>query len=218
MYISPGVVVGFHGCDQSVFEQVIKHGKHLSNSENTYDWLGHGKYFWEGDYERALEWASRSLKVTTPAVIGAFIKLGNCLDLLDSEHLSKVKSAYEILKSECEQLGQPLPQNKNHENNISLMRELDCKVILRLHQFNNELIADEIQINFTSITPAERQRIQTHPQFIDSVRGMFPEGEELYEGAGFRAKNHIQLCIINPNCIMGYFDPIQHNSEYKKLP
>jgi len=46
---------------------------------------------------------------------------------------------------------------------------------------------------------------------------MFPEGKELYKGAGFREKNHIQLCVVNPNCIMGYFEPNQHNPWYKKL-
>ncbi len=215
MYVSPGVVVGFHGCDRTVFEKVIKQGEHLSNSENDYDWLGHGIYFWEGSYERAFEWAKKSPKVKTPAVIGAFIKLGNCIDLLDSEHLKKVKSAYEILKSECEKLGQNLPQNKHNISGVSLVRELDCKVVLRLQQLNNELIAEDL--GFSGVTGTNKRKIQNHIQFIDSVRGMFPEGDELYEGAGFRAKSHIQLCIINPNSIMGYFDPIQHNSWYKKL-
>ena len=30
MYVSPGIVVGFHGCDRSVFEQAIQQGSHLS--------------------------------------------------------------------------------------------------------------------------------------------------------------------------------------------
>ena len=218
MYVSSGVVVGFHGCDGAIFEKVIKQGEHLSNSENDYDWLGHGKYFWEGSYERALEWAKKSPKVENPAVVGAFIKLGNCIDLLDTAHLQKVRSAYEILKSECEELGHNLPQNSSHIDGISLIRELDCKVMLRLQQFNNELIAKELKIGLDDIHKGiNKRKIQNHPQFIDSVRGMFPEGEELYEGAGFRAKNHIQLCIINPNSIMGYFDPIQHNSWYKRV-
>ncbi len=59
--------------------------------------------------------------------------------------------------------------------------------------------------------------IQRHPDFIDSVRGMFPEGELLYPNAGFREKNHIQLCVINPNCIIGYFEPKQVNANYKQL-
>lgn len=214
MYVSPGIVVGFHGCDQSVFDQAIQHGSHLSNSVNDYDWLGHGIYFWEGSYERALEWAKNKPKIENPSVVGAFIKLGNCIDLLDSEHLKQVKSAYEILKSECEELGKELPQNKGRVDNISFVRELDCKVILRLQQINNELIAQDLGLK--DITGQNKRKIQNHPQFIDSVRGMFPEGGELYEGAGFRAQNHIQLCIVNPNSIVGYFNPIQRNTWYKE--
>ena len=84
MYISPQIVVGFHGCDRSTFDQVIQQNVHLSSSANKYDWLGHGIYFWEGSYERALDWAKNSDKVSEPSVIGAFIRLGNCLDLLDT--------------------------------------------------------------------------------------------------------------------------------------
>jgi len=215
MYVSPGIVVGFHGCDQSVFDQAIQKGAHLSSSENDYDWLGHGIYFWEGSFERALEWAKKKPEINKPSVVGAFIKLGNCIDLLDSEHLKQVKSTYEILKSECEELKKDLPQNRRLIDNISFVRELDCKVMLRLQQLNNELIADDLGLDDT--TGQNKRKIQNHPQFIDTVRGMFPEGGELYDGAGFRAQNHIQLCIINPNSIIGYFNPIQRNSWYKEV-
>ncbi|EGQ8190080.1 hypothetical protein Q8V56_003434 [Vibrio cholerae] len=215
MYVSPGVVVGFHGCDRAVFDSVIKNGSSISNSENDYDWLGHGVYFWEGSYERALDWAKNSKKITKPAVIGAFIKLGNCIDLLDSKDLKKVKSAYDILELEFNQLGQPLPQNKVHVNGISFVRELDCQVILRLQQMNNELIVQDLQL--PDMAGQNKRKVQNHSKFIDSVRGMFPEGSDLYSGAGFRDKNHIQLCVVNPNCIIGYFDPIQHNNWYKKV-
>ncbi len=49
-------------------------------------------------------------------------------------------------------------------------------------------------------------RILGEPPF-DSVRGVFFEGNELYEGAGFLDKTHIQICIRNPNLIRGYFIP-----------
>jgi hypothetical protein len=42
---------------------------------------------------------------------------------------------------------------------------------------------------------------------FDSVRGVFIEGQPLYPGAGFHDKNHIQICIRNPNCIKGLFLP-----------
>jgi len=215
MYISPDLVVGFHGCDRTVFDSIIKNGGHLESSENTYDWLGHGKYFWEGSYERALAWAKDSRSIEEPCVIGAFIKLGNCVDLLDSENLSKVKDTYEILCLEFEELGEQLPQNKVHVGDISFLRELDCKVILRLQQLNNEAIAKDL--NLPDTKGQNSRKVQNHPDFIDSVRGMFPEGGELYSGAGFRDKNHIQLCIVNPNCIIGYFEPRTSNPWFKKV-
>ena len=40
---------------------------------------------------------------------------------------------------------------------------------------------------------------------IDTVRGVFVEGEPAYEGAGFRAKTHIQICVCNTSNIKGVF-------------
>lgn len=40
---------------------------------------------------------------------------------------------------------------------------------------------------------------------FDSVRVAFWEGEALYEGAGVRSVNHIQLAILNLNYIKGVF-------------
>ena len=42
---------------------------------------------------------------------------------------------------------------------------------------------------------------------FDSTRGLFLEGSPVYEGAGIRLKNHIQICIRNKNCIKGFFIP-----------
>jgi hypothetical protein len=213
MYTSPEIVIGFHGCDKAIADKVIKQGASLLKSENSYDWLGHGVYFWEGSQERALEWANQNKSIKEPAVVGAFIKLGHCIDLLDSKYLKMVKTAYEMLSSECEQLGEELPTNKTFKHGISFIRDLDCKVILRLQQLNKAKIMEEL--NLSNATGKNKKKIQNHPNFIDSVRGMFPEGGELYEGAGFREKNHIQLCIVNPNSIIGYFEPRKNDASYK---
>lgn len=212
MYTSPSIVFGFHGCDQSVADLVLHEGKALAPSEKSFDWLGHGIYFWEGSESRALEWA-KSKKIKKPAVIGAIIRLGNCLDLLDDRCIKTVSTTYKILKAELADIGEPLPANKNtDENGISFRRELDCKVIERLHQLNNSVIAEKLGLKSAT---KSKKRIQTHSDYIDSVRGMFPEGDHLYPEAGFRALNHIQLCVVNPNCILGYFKPRVPNANYK---
>ncbi len=216
MYTSPSIVFGFHGCDQSVADLVLHHGEVLAPSEKSFDWLGHGVYFWEGSESRAWEWARNKHEegvIQQPAVIGAIIKLGHCLDLLDDRCIKNVSTTYEILRQEFEGIGCPLPLNKKtDENGISFVRELDCKVIERLHQINNDLIASKLGLKSST---SNKKRIQTHPDYIDSVRGMFPEGNELYPKAGFRAANHIQLCVVNPNCILGYFKPRVANANYK---
>ena len=93
MYSSqPSFVLGFHGCDQAAAENVLDSNLNLRKSENSYDWLGHGIYFWENDPDRALLFAEENCQrttsnVTDPAVIGAVIDLGCCLNLLEANAL-----------------------------------------------------------------------------------------------------------------------------------
>ena len=49
------LIIGYHGCDARVADQVIRTGGILQPSENEYDWLGSGIYFWEFGPERAME-------------------------------------------------------------------------------------------------------------------------------------------------------------------
>ena len=134
---NPGIVIGFHGCDSTIADDVLKNGKSLNPSQNSYDWLGSGIYFWETDKNRALEWAKKNHNFKNPSVIGAFIQLGNCLNLLNAEHIQLVEINYEILKNELKILALPLPKNRkaHKHDHFNLIRELDCRVIMRLHQY-----------------------------------------------------------------------------------
>lgn len=88
--IASGLTLGFHGCDQSVVDKVIIGEENLIPSNNLWDWLGNGIYFWENSPVRALEFAIDLSKhpertkhpIERPAVIGAVINLGYCLNLL----------------------------------------------------------------------------------------------------------------------------------------
>jgi hypothetical protein len=42
---------------------------------------------------------------------------------------------------------------------------------------------------------------------FDTVRGMFREGGEVYPGAGFHEKTHVQIAVRDQRCIIGYFRP-----------
>jgi len=39
------------------------------------------------------------------------------------------------------------------------------------------------------------------------VRAFFVEGEPLYENAGLRTLDHVQICVRDPRKIIGYFLP-----------
>lgn len=200
-----GLILGFHGCDKSLRDEIVsKKGVVIEPSDNTYDWLGGGSYFWENNLKRAADFAkflhenpphNKKQKIEEPAVLGAVIDLGNCLDLLDSEFLKVIKVGYEMLVNSHEKYGMKIPENiPLKENGDLLKRHLDCAVIETIHQFNKDT---------------------GKPQF-DSVRGVFFEGEELYPNAGFKEKNHIQIAIRNPNCIKGYFVPRELDSKFTK--
>lgn len=74
----------------------------------------------ENSYSRALDFANElknnkriETKITTPAVIGAVLDLGHCLNLLDHENLKLVKEAYKTLKMTTLDSTSELPQNKH---------------------------------------------------------------------------------------------------------
>ncbi|MBI2431883.1 MAG: hypothetical protein HYV26_03325 [Candidatus Hydrogenedentes bacterium] len=194
MYTSPiSLILGFHGCDKRTGEKVLcGEIPHLSRSENAYDWLGHGIYFWEHNPERALEFAMEQRdhprpnkpKIDEPFVVGSVIDPANCLNLLESEALRLVSRAYGQFCRISEEANSPLPQNKSDTRSGELLqRFLDCAVIETLHDL--------------------RAREDRTP--YDTVRGVFEEGVPLYANSGFRSKTHVQMCVRNSACIKGYF-------------
>ena len=188
----PNLVIGFHGCSQETYTNVLYNNQQLKKSDNKYDWLGNGIYFWENSYQRAYEWADKKYKKNA-AVLGAVLDLGLCLNLTDYNSTDILRQGYEMLKMKCTVLGIDLPENKQGKSKTDLLlRDLDCAVIQQIHEYNKE----------TGKTP------------YDSVRGVFTEGENIYPNAGFVEKTHIQLCIVNPNCIKGYFRPLAFDEDY----
>jgi len=201
--VRPGLILAFHGCDRSVAHKVLNGETMLKSSTNKYDWLGHGVYFWENSPSRALEFAEHLQKnpqkskgkIAEPAVIGAVINLGFCLDLLEYYNLQLLKEGYKGLLFAYKNTSH-FPQNRGAKGMEGLLlRELDCAVIETLHNL----------------------REFYHQPPFDSIRGVFYEGEELYPNAGFRDKDHIQICVRNPNCIKGFFLPRKLDYDYPKV-
>jgi len=62
------------------------------------------------------------------------------------------------------------------------------------------------------------QESDTRSQPYTTVRAMFPEGSELYPGAGFRDKTHIQICVRDPEQILGVFRIPEWQRKELELP
>lgn len=182
---SLGPIIGYHGCNRDVAEKVLNNKEQLKPSENDYDWLGPGVYFWMDSQERGMEWAVEQQKrgnIKDPYVIGAYINLGLCLNLTDYGAIDEVLLAYNLYREIVELTGSELPKNLPI-NGTLLVRRLDCAVIKTLHELREE----------------------TGDESYDTVFGVFEEGDCLYDGAGFKRKTHVQVAVRNMDCIIGYF-------------
>lgn len=198
--IKSNLVIGFHGCEADVRDELLLHPANIKFSQQPYDWLGHGLYFWENNIDRAMQWAidkkSRG-NIKEPAVLGAVLQLGHCCDFLESRYIKLLSKYYKVMAEFHNSSGIALPENKdirNDPNKDRLLRYLDCTVIEYMHDIMNE----ELQ-----------HAKAAHGSFevFDSVRGAFFEGGPAFEGSGIFAKTHIQICIRNPDCIKGFFKP-----------
>ncbi len=197
----PSFIYGFHGLDKDIAIQILNKELDFKPSYNAYDWLGNGIYFWENNFHRAKEYAIEDSKrinsnIKIPFVLGTVIDLGDCFDLLEQQNLEFLKWSYSEFEKSLNEKGKKLPKNSsfNHEFDFDFKkRELDCAVIRYAHKL------------------AKKEGKE-----FDSVRAGFWEGTELYKGAGFKEKNHIQLAILNPNCIKGVFLPrdIDENNNF----
>jgi hypothetical protein len=160
-------------------------GEAFRPSDNDYDWLGHGIYFWESNPARALDFTkdikSRSATIEIPYVVGAVIDLGYCLDLTSTSGINAVEKGYESFAQMMAASGSQMPKNSGGPD--LLLRKLDCAVINHIHaSLKNK-----------------------HAQPLDTVRGVFIEGGQIYENSGFYRKTHIQICVSNLASIKGVF-------------
>jgi hypothetical protein len=158
------VVLGYHGCRASVAADLLNGKLSIAEwtpSENAHDWLGHGVYFWEHSPERAIDWArgkvARDGVGEEPAVVGAVIQLGACLDLTNVAYTAMLRQAYDHVRESYERAGRPLPTNTGRDRDLK-NRQLDCLVINHLHEESG------------------------HAGF-ETVRGVFLEGGPAYPGA-----------------------------------
>jgi hypothetical protein len=185
------LVLACHGCALETAQKLLG-GSPFQPSTRDYDWLGSGSYFWENDVLRAYQWSTEARRnFDHPSVVGAVIELGHCLDLTTQSGIKAVKQAYDEFILTAEENGIPISQNVDpakESGGDKILRRLDCAVMNCLY----------------GILQTE-QESDPQCQPYATVRAIFPEGGELYPDAGFRDQTHIQICVREPEQILGVF-------------
>jgi hypothetical protein len=186
--------IGYHGCDESLVTEVLSGKTKLIKSAKRYDWLGAGVYFWENGFNRAQDGAKARASepghaVKKPAVLGAIINLGRCLDLLDTEATDLLAGLYPMFEKAITAKGAEMPKNASPKvgsvnPNDLVLRFLDCAVI---NWALDELAKDG--------------------EKFDTVRCVYSEGLPCFDGSKIMAQSHIQLVVRNTEVITGYFKP-----------
>ena len=179
-------IIAYHGCDAEIAERLLR-GEPFKRSQNDYDWLGEGIYFWEYGADRALRFAhdqKRRGKLETPAIIGALVQLGRCFDLMDTRFTNELSFAFEKCRQLHQQSWKPLPENRGSTPD-KLLRRRDCAVLNFYLSWLPENGADS----------------------YDTVRCGFVEGPPAFPGSGIRHQSHVQIAVRNPACIVGVFRP-----------
>lgn len=171
-------IVGYHGTRRSTADQIVARRADFVASKNDDDWLGHGVYFWEHAPQRAWEWARARWPNEEVAVLGSMIRLGRCFDLLEPANAELLVSFYRQMTSDLRLAGTSVPKNFNAK------KRLDCAV------FEYAAAAFEMQ----------------QQEQLDSIRAVYVPtsgAKRLWSRSWLYREAHIQLCIRNPECILG---------------
>ena len=157
------IVVGYHGTSIRSAEAVMRSGFRLS--QNAYDWLGDGVYFFQDAPNRAWEWANNR-HPGEPSVIGAELELVDCMDLLDTAWSSVLADAYNAYIGLLKETGQPPPEQS-----------------VGAHRLDREVINYAIGV------------LTQNGVEISCVRNAFSEGRPVYPGSALYDRTHVQISV-----------------------
>jgi len=181
--------VAFHGTNRETAEKLIA-GVPFDVSKNDDDWLGHGVYFWEHAPHQAWWWANRRYGPDA-AVVGALVRLGRCLDLLDPSNTILLKDAHRDLECALLVIGRVLQHNANNH------KFRDCAVFNYL---------------FASLKQSGVDYDSVRAVFVPtSTRGL----PRLWDRSGVFSNAHIQISVRNPNSILAVW-PVKRSGLYGK--
>jgi hypothetical protein len=161
-------VYGYHGTSQTKATSILKNG--FLASDNDYDWLGTGIYFFQDAPMRAKQWATEQ-HPNEPAVICSRIQLENCIDLLDVNWFPLLKNIYNLFSEQYRDTNKLLPKQNPLR---SKAHRLDCAFFNYASQF-----------------------LSHQGQIVTSTRAVFVEGECIFPDSAIFDLAHVQIAVKN---------------------
>jgi hypothetical protein len=168
-------VIGYHGTSARIADALVD-GEPFKESTGISEWLGSGAYFWEYAPKQAWWWAKKR-RLVEPSVVGAMIRLGNCLDMLDAKNAEVLQKAKAKMVQSLKQEGIEIPKSER------IYKNLDCAVF----NFFCEQTEDEGELK------------------IDSARGAYvpPQStKRIWPTSWIYKDTHIQICVRNQSNII----------------
>jgi hypothetical protein len=165
-------VYGYHGTSQARAASILEGG--FLASDNDYDWLGTGIYFFQDAPVRAKQWAEQQ-HPESPAVLRALLRLENCIDLFDVVWQSLLKEIYVSFVEQYKIRQQPVPTQKPDR---SKAHRLDCSFF----NYSIDFVASQGFV-------------------VESIRAAFIEGSRLYPDSAIFDLAHVQIAIRKPSLI-----------------
>jgi len=164
------VIRGYHGTSATQAAVILRDG--FLPSDNDYDCLGNGVYFFEDGLTQARAWAKRA-HPGEPAVVEADVRLEDCIDLKDSVGWVPVLArAHDELLRITRVQGVPVPRQTSRE-----------------HRLDREVVELTVAI-------LERGGMR-----IRSVRGVFAEGPPAFPGSFLSEGSHVQVAVRDADLI-----------------
>jgi hypothetical protein len=167
---SAPVIRGYHGTSATQAAVILRDG--FLPSDNDYDCLGDGVYFFQDGLAQAGAWATRA-HPSEPAVVQADVRLEDCLDLKDS-------------------VGWVPLLAQTHDEVLRVSREQDLPLPRQTgstHRLDRVVIEVAVAILEREGTP------------IRTVRGVFAEGPPAFPGSFLSEGSHVQVAVRDPDLI-----------------
>jgi hypothetical protein len=164
------VIRGYHGTSATQAAVIVRDG--FLPSDNAYDCLGTGVYFFEDGLTPARVWAKRA-HPSEPAVVQAEIRLEDCMDLKDRfGWVPLLAQAHDEIVRVSREQGVPVPRQTSDQHRL-----------------------DRAVVELT-VAILEREGIP-----IRAVRGVFAEGPPAFPGSFLSEGSHVQVAVRDADLI-----------------